>query len=135
MNFIINAIVGILTFLGSKSLNLAKIFAQFVILIGVNSVCFITFIAFLSSVAFLFIWLFDKFNYLLSYFGGGFNDKYVILGFKFLQSLGIWDGFVDALNVVSVGLLLLFTIFLSKLFLKILIEFRFIILSLIVAAK
>lgn len=135
MTFIANAIAAILSWFGLKSLEIAKKFAMFVILVGINGALLTSFLAYLGLIISLILWLYKKFNDLLSFINSPPNSEILAVSFRMLKASGIWDGAVDAFSLLSVGFVMLFVAFLTRIIIKAFLHFRFTIISLIMAIK
>lgn len=114
----------ILSWIGVLFLDYFRKVAQFSALVGVVVLTIAAAIAYFTLLIDLIIWLFTQMNSILSYVDSGTRNTATELFFKILFASGIWDGFVDAFKILSTGLLLLFTLFLTKIALKGLMHLR-----------
>lgn len=135
MNFIISALSQLVKFFGAKALKFSKQFAQFGIVVLINSGLVVSFVAYFAAILALILWLFYQFNSLLQRFANVSGDDMLTMGFRVLRSIGVWDGVVDAFTILSFGFISLFAMFLSKLVVKALLQLRVTVLSLIISLQ
>lgn len=108
---------------------------SFGVMVAINTGLFASLIVYFFSIAGLIMWIFLKINEMIELINNYNGDTILTLGFKIIQSSGIWSGLADAFIYISSGLLLVFLAFLSKLVIKALFNFRNSVLSLIIASK
>ncbi|MDA3048911.1 MULTISPECIES: hypothetical protein [unclassified Campylobacter] len=125
----------LLKFFGLRAVSFAKKMAQFAVIVAINSLIVVSFIAYFSALISTILWLYSSFNDLLRRFSSVDSDDILSLGFKVLKSCGVWDGAVDAFSILSVGFISIFVGFLTKIILKALLQLRISVLSLIIALK
>jgi hypothetical protein len=135
MNFIISALSQLIKFFGAKALKFSKQLAQFGVVVLINSGLVLSFVAYFAAIIALILWLFSQFNSLLQRFANVSGDDMLTMGFRVLRSIGVWDGVVDAFTILSFGFISLFVMFLSKLFVKALLQLRVTVLSLIISLQ
>lgn len=135
MPYIIGAIGSFLAFIGSKIAAFSLKIAQFFIFVSVNFAVVVVFFVYIGAVISSIWWVYFQANELLNRLSIFDINTILGLGFAFLQSIGIWDGFVDAFKILSTGFISLFVIVFSKVLLKALLHFRNTIFMLIVSLK
>lgn len=135
MPYIIGAIGSFLAFIGSKITAFALKIARFFVLVSVNFAVVVVFFFYIRAVISSIWWVYFQANELLKLLSIFDINTILGLGFAFLQSIGIWDGFVDAFKILSTGFISIFVIVLSKVLLKALLYFRNTVFMLIVSLK
>lgn len=137
MHFIILFIIEVVKFLKDIVIAWSKRVITFGWMVAINVASLTTFIAYIYSLIKCVEWVYEKIDHLINSLSGLVFGGEEILSFSMQVAVasGVYNGALDALQILLDGLVFYFSALLTKYTMKVIMQVRINILSLIIAFK
>lgn len=137
MHYIILVFIELFKFIKDIAIAWSKRVITFGWMVAVNVASLATFVTYIYSLIKCVTWVYEKINYLINFinisaFGG---DDILSRSIQVAIASGAYKGLVDAFNILLDGLIFYFSALLTKYTMKVIMQVRINILSLIIAFK
>lgn len=137
MHFIVLFIIEVIKFLKDIVIAWSKRVITFGWMVAINVASLTTFVAYIYSLIKCVEWVYEKIDYLINSLSGLVFGGEEILSFSMQVAVasGVYNGALDALQILLDGLVFYFSALLTKYTMKVIMQVRINILSLIIAFK